>query len=269
MQTKAERRAEHNAIERARRESLNSKFQQLAHCLPNLQNDSRPSKSTIIERTLDFVKGAILKEERMQNQINELERVNRYLLSQLDSKQQHHQSTSAANTPSPSSAMSEDSLNLDDELIMIEKRKFKKDCNRLRQTKRKESPGLDFPPSVSSHPEAVNPVPHQSCNQSVPMVPKQKFQVNMPATAFYPSNYAIPNNNKMKEALYFQPQNQPMFQPLQYNSDNDDDEDNSMDMNQINNNNATFDLQPTSHNFQPMMPGPLSLNQCKFINYKT
>jgi hypothetical protein len=186
----------------------------------------------------------------------------------LDSKQQHHQSTSAANTPSPSSAMSEDSLNLDDELIMIEKRKSKKDCNRPRQTKRKESPGLDFPQSVSSHPEAVNPVPHQSCNQSVPMVPKQNFQVNMSATAFYPSNYAIPNNNKTKEVPYFQPQNQPMFQPLQYNSDNDDDEDNSMDMNQINNNNATFDLQPTSHNFQPMMPG-LSLNQCKFINYKT
>lgn len=54
MQTKAERRAEHNAIERARRENLNTKFQQLAHSLPNLQNDRRPSKGTIIERTLDF-----------------------------------------------------------------------------------------------------------------------------------------------------------------------------------------------------------------------
>ena len=56
MQTKAERRAEHNAIERARRENLNTKFQQLAHSLPNLQNDRRPSKGTIIERTLDFGK---------------------------------------------------------------------------------------------------------------------------------------------------------------------------------------------------------------------
>lgn len=52
--SKAERRAEHNAIERARRENLNSKFQQLAHALPNLQNDRRPSKGTIIERTLDY-----------------------------------------------------------------------------------------------------------------------------------------------------------------------------------------------------------------------
>lgn len=56
LQTKAERRAEHNANERARRENLNTKFQQLAHSLPNLQNDRRPSKGTIIERTLDFGK---------------------------------------------------------------------------------------------------------------------------------------------------------------------------------------------------------------------
>lgn len=54
VQTKAARRAEHNAIERARREHLNTKFQQLAHSLPNLQNDRRPSKGTIIERTLEF-----------------------------------------------------------------------------------------------------------------------------------------------------------------------------------------------------------------------
>ena len=54
LQTKAERRAEHNANERARRENLNTKVQQLAHSLPNLQNDRRPSKGTIIERTLDF-----------------------------------------------------------------------------------------------------------------------------------------------------------------------------------------------------------------------
>ncbi|ORZ04509.1 hypothetical protein BCR42DRAFT_444193 [Absidia repens] len=35
----AERRAEHNAAERARRESLNNKFQQLAQALPNLTNN--------------------------------------------------------------------------------------------------------------------------------------------------------------------------------------------------------------------------------------
>jgi hypothetical protein len=54
MGGKAQRRAEHNAIERYRRECLNTKFQQLAHSLPNLQNDRRPSKGTIIERTLEY-----------------------------------------------------------------------------------------------------------------------------------------------------------------------------------------------------------------------
>lgn len=58
---KAQKRAEHNAIERARRESLNTKFQQLAHSLPNLQNDRRPSKGTIIERTLEYGKKKIIK----------------------------------------------------------------------------------------------------------------------------------------------------------------------------------------------------------------
>jgi hypothetical protein len=56
MGGKAQRRAEHNAIERYRRECLNTKFQQLAHSLPNLQNDRRPSKGTIIERTLEYGK---------------------------------------------------------------------------------------------------------------------------------------------------------------------------------------------------------------------
>ncbi|KAI8337170.1 hypothetical protein BC941DRAFT_426915, partial [Chlamydoabsidia padenii] len=56
VQSKAEKRAEHNAIERARREGLNTRFLQLAHLLPNLHHDTRPSKGTIIERTLEFGK---------------------------------------------------------------------------------------------------------------------------------------------------------------------------------------------------------------------
>ncbi|KAI8379214.1 uncharacterized protein BYT42DRAFT_319011 [Radiomyces spectabilis] len=83
QQTKDERRAEHNAIERARRESLNTKFQQLAHLLPNLQNDTRPSKSTIIERTLEFVKQALQKEERYRHELRDLRHTNRQLLNRL------------------------------------------------------------------------------------------------------------------------------------------------------------------------------------------
>ncbi|CEP14811.1 hypothetical protein [Parasitella parasitica] len=101
IQTKAERRAEHNAIERARRESLNVKFQQLAFTLPNLQNDTRPSKSTIIDRTLDFVKNAIQKEERYLRRIKELEKFNSYLLSESDKRLQHKKSKKSHSSPSP------------------------------------------------------------------------------------------------------------------------------------------------------------------------
>ncbi|KAI8093139.1 uncharacterized protein BX664DRAFT_384616 [Halteromyces radiatus] len=83
VQSKAEKRAEHNAIERARREGLNTRFQQLAHLLPNLQHDTRPSKGTIIERTLEFVKDAIQKEERYRYEIKDLRHTNRQLLKQL------------------------------------------------------------------------------------------------------------------------------------------------------------------------------------------
>ncbi|KAG2214891.1 hypothetical protein INT45_003623 [Circinella minor] len=100
-QSKAERRAEHNAIERARRESLNSKFQQLAHALPNLQNDRRPSKGTIIERTLEYVRGTLLKEERYKHQIRHLLRENRRMHRDL-----HRKKRDLANRNSMTSSVS-------------------------------------------------------------------------------------------------------------------------------------------------------------------
>ncbi|GAN03948.1 hypothetical protein MAM1_0052d03404 [Mucor ambiguus] len=82
---RAQKRAEHNAIERARRECLNTKFQQLAHSLPNLQNDRRPSKGTIIERTLEYVKQTVQKEERFQSEIDQLRQANENLIYKMTS----------------------------------------------------------------------------------------------------------------------------------------------------------------------------------------
>ncbi|KAI8376056.1 uncharacterized protein BYT42DRAFT_573276 [Radiomyces spectabilis] len=81
--SKAERRAEHNAIERARRETLNSKFHQLALALPNLQSYRRPSKSVIVEKALDWVKQSLSKEERYRYQIIQLQQENKRLLAEL------------------------------------------------------------------------------------------------------------------------------------------------------------------------------------------
>ncbi|KAG1050074.1 hypothetical protein G6F43_007625 [Rhizopus delemar] len=80
---KAQKRAEHNAIERARRESLNTKLQQLALSLPNIQNDRRPSKGTIIERTLEYIKQTVQKEEEFKYQIEQLRKANETLYSQM------------------------------------------------------------------------------------------------------------------------------------------------------------------------------------------
>ncbi|MBW0485222.1 hypothetical protein O181_024937 [Austropuccinia psidii MF-1] len=53
--TTAERRATHNAIERARRESLNGRFLELARVLPTMHNVKRPSKSVIVNKSLEWI----------------------------------------------------------------------------------------------------------------------------------------------------------------------------------------------------------------------
>lgn len=51
----AERRATHNAVERARRETLNGRFLDLAALLPNLSQIRRPSKSAIVNSSIAHV----------------------------------------------------------------------------------------------------------------------------------------------------------------------------------------------------------------------
>lgn len=97
--SKAERRAEHNAIERARRENLNTKFQSLAQALPNLINYRRPSKSQIVEKALDWVKQSISREERYRYQVMQLQRENKRLLAQL--MQQSENPTTSASMAAP------------------------------------------------------------------------------------------------------------------------------------------------------------------------
>ncbi|KAI8145337.1 hypothetical protein BJV82DRAFT_34527 [Fennellomyces sp. T-0311] len=77
------RRAEHNATERARRESLNGKFRLLASILPNLQNSKKPSKSQIIEKALEWVEHSLLSEERYHFELLRLEQENKKIGHQL------------------------------------------------------------------------------------------------------------------------------------------------------------------------------------------
>ncbi|GAA5898651.1 uncharacterized protein JCM6883_003379 [Sporobolomyces salmoneus] len=70
----ADKRATHNAVERARRESLNGRFSVLADSLPTMKNIKRPSKAMIVNKALDFVYNAQLRERTLVQENNELRR---------------------------------------------------------------------------------------------------------------------------------------------------------------------------------------------------
>ncbi|PWN47929.1 hypothetical protein IE53DRAFT_371046 [Violaceomyces palustris] len=80
----AERRATHNAIERARRESLNGRFLQLAATLPATSDVRRPSKSLIVNKSLDFVVESLTREASYRMRIEKLRSENLSLREQLN-----------------------------------------------------------------------------------------------------------------------------------------------------------------------------------------
>ncbi|CAO3590852.1 unnamed protein product [Absidia cylindrospora] len=81
-ETHLDRRCAHNALERQRRETLNSKFQELAHALPALQTVRRPSKTMIVAKSLDYVTKSIQREKNYVNQIRDLRKQNELLRKQ-------------------------------------------------------------------------------------------------------------------------------------------------------------------------------------------
>ncbi|WWD16375.1 hypothetical protein CI109_100801 [Kwoniella shandongensis] len=88
----AEKRSQHNAIERARRETLNAKFLSLARLLPSLASSRRPSKSAIVNGSIahlnfqrnqrilaaKLLKQAVAERDELLNEVNEWRKVNGY-----------------------------------------------------------------------------------------------------------------------------------------------------------------------------------------------
>ncbi|KAI8919920.1 hypothetical protein DFJ77DRAFT_450474 [Powellomyces hirtus] len=80
----AERRAYHNATERARRENLNHRFQELAQALPSLISVRKPSKSVIVNHSLQFVTDVKRKMEIKDRALNSLRNQNAALLTEMN-----------------------------------------------------------------------------------------------------------------------------------------------------------------------------------------
>lgn len=68
----ADKRDIHNATERARRDSLNTRFMNLAGALPALASIKRPSKAVVVTKALDFVYDSQVRERALVQENNEL-----------------------------------------------------------------------------------------------------------------------------------------------------------------------------------------------------
>ena len=86
--TSAERRATHNAVERARRESLNVRFLELAANLPATCTVRRPSKSLIVNQSLDFVRTSLNNDTILRLKVDELLKQNQTVMEELNSLRQ-------------------------------------------------------------------------------------------------------------------------------------------------------------------------------------
>ncbi|KDN44528.1 hypothetical protein K437DRAFT_210104, partial [Tilletiaria anomala UBC 951] len=77
------KRANHNAIERARRESLNNRFLILAASLPAISQIRRPSKSLIVNRSLQFVADSLSLEMLYRDMLKEMHARNINLIREV------------------------------------------------------------------------------------------------------------------------------------------------------------------------------------------
>ncbi|OCF36302.1 hypothetical protein I316_02177 [Kwoniella heveanensis BCC8398] len=96
----AEKRSQHNAIERARRETLNGKFLSLARLLPSLAASRRPSKSAIVngsiahlthQRNQRLLAAKMLKQmsaerDELLNEVNEWRKMSGYAPKEISNK---------------------------------------------------------------------------------------------------------------------------------------------------------------------------------------
>ncbi|UZJ56897.1 hypothetical protein CBS101457_006217 [Exobasidium rhododendri] len=86
--TSAERRATHNTVERRRRDDLNTRFLLLADKLPPTDAARKTSKSSIVERSLDFVERALVLDTVLRLKVEQLLHENINFMTELNDLRQ-------------------------------------------------------------------------------------------------------------------------------------------------------------------------------------
>ncbi|KAG1138637.1 hypothetical protein G6F37_009961 [Rhizopus arrhizus] len=224
-----DRRSAHNALERQRREHLNLKFQQLAHALPSLQSVRRPSKATIVTKSLEFVSSSLKRETEFMSEIESLRLENERLRKQAEqasaSIKKRQQTEEKAQDNKTSSTNSEAQLSppptpksIKEQAVVQEKQHPQKrqrqdeqeDNKRPQKKKLVKQERTSFQPSSNSYFESYN-----NNDMNTNLLFMSMYDNNQPALPIVPISEAYSNlMNPMLLANYYNPDN------LTYEQDN-------------------------------------------------
>ncbi|XP_018355644.1 PREDICTED: protein max isoform X2 [Trachymyrmex septentrionalis] len=85
IESDAEKRAHHNALERKRRDHIKDSFSSLRDCVPSLQGEKVASRAQILKKAAEYIQYMRRKNTSHQQDIDDLKRQNNLLESQIRS----------------------------------------------------------------------------------------------------------------------------------------------------------------------------------------
>ncbi|KAI1720920.1 helix-loop-helix DNA-binding domain-containing protein [Ditylenchus destructor] len=98
--SKRQARAQHNALERRRRDNIKDMYTSLKDEIPNFSND-RASRAQILKKTIEQIQDSNAEVEELNRELKQIEETNQKLRAQIQEKQASTD-TPQSNTPSGS-----------------------------------------------------------------------------------------------------------------------------------------------------------------------
>jgi len=84
--SKRQARAQHNALERRRRDNIKDMYTSLKDEIPNFSND-RASRAQILKKTIDQIQDSNAEVEELNQELKQIEETNQKLRAQIQQKQ--------------------------------------------------------------------------------------------------------------------------------------------------------------------------------------